>query len=68
MKLLPLLHSERLAAQLREPSLRQLMVDIDASTSPRDVIKQHMQSPVFVEFADACLAAVGESAPPPGQP
>lgn len=61
MRLAALLEDAAVAKVMQGASLRQLLLDVDASSDARDLIKKQMQSPVFLEFADACLAAVGEA-------
>ena len=50
-------------AALRNPHVRRLLREIDSSHNPVHDLRTAMAMPVFVEFADACLAVCGVGAP-----
>ncbi|XP_067295821.1 zinc finger HIT domain-containing protein 3 [Pseudorasbora parva] len=50
--------SEALKALLRNPHLRQLMVSVDSAGNKAKAMKDAMQEPLFVEFADQCLKII----------
>ncbi|NXI12520.1 ZNHI3 protein, partial [Irena cyanogastra] len=43
---------------LRNPHLRQLLLAIDQARDKSSLLRQLMQEPLFVEFADCCLSIV----------
>lgn len=46
---------------LRNPHLRELLLDVRESRDIVAALKAAMQLPIFVEFADACLAVCNAS-------
>jgi len=47
---------------LRNAHLRRLLQEIDTAPDPETALKQAMNVPIFVEFADACLNVCGVQA------
>lgn len=43
---------------LTNTHLRNLLVTVDNSENPVEIMQKAMQEPIFVEFADACLKVV----------
>uniref|UniRef100_A0A8C5LLF6 Zinc finger HIT-type containing 3 n=1 Tax=Leptobrachium leishanense TaxID=445787 RepID=A0A8C5LLF6_9ANUR len=50
--------SEELKQLLLNPHLRRLLITMDQSEKKEDTLKQYMQEPLFVEFADCCLGVI----------
>ncbi|XP_077151581.1 zinc finger HIT domain-containing protein 3 isoform X2 [Ranitomeya variabilis] len=50
--------SEELNSLLLNVHLRQLLVTLDQTENKDEALKQYMQEPLFVEFADKCLSLV----------
>ncbi|NXY37575.1 ZNHI3 protein, partial [Pomatorhinus ruficollis] len=50
--------SEELRDLLLNPHLRQLLLAIDRAQDKSSLMRQLMQEPLFLEFADCCLAIV----------
>ncbi|XP_053851981.1 zinc finger HIT domain-containing protein 3 isoform X3 [Vidua macroura] len=50
--------SEELRELLRNPHLRQLLLALERARDKSSVLRQLMQEPLFVEFADCCLRIV----------
>ncbi|XP_077079444.1 zinc finger HIT domain-containing protein 3 [Siphateles boraxobius] len=50
--------SEALKGLLRNPHLRQLMMSVDSAENKAKAMKDAMQEPLFVEFADRCLQII----------
>ncbi|XP_030041555.1 zinc finger HIT domain-containing protein 3 [Microcaecilia unicolor] len=50
--------SEELKNLLQNPHLRQLLLTVDQAEEKETVLKNYMQEPLFVEFADKCLQIV----------
>ncbi|XDV21589.1 hypothetical protein PO909_026666 [Leuciscus waleckii] len=57
-KLQQLGDSEALKDLLRNPHLRQLMMSVDSAGNKAKAMKDAMQEPLFVEFADQCLKII----------
>ncbi|KAG1931660.1 zinc finger HIT domain-containing protein [Pimephales promelas] len=57
-KLQQLGDSEALKDLLRNPHLRQLMMAVDSAGDKAKAMKDAMQEPLFVEFADQCLKII----------
>ncbi|XP_073697499.1 zinc finger HIT domain-containing protein 3-like [Garra rufa] len=57
-KLQQLGDSEALKGLLRNPHLRRLMMSVDSSKDKGKAMKDAMQEPLFVEFADQCLKII----------
>ncbi|NP_956567.1 zinc finger HIT domain-containing protein 3 [Danio rerio] len=53
--------SEALKGLLRNPHLRQLMMSVDSAENKAKAMKDAMQEPLFVEFADQCLKIIEPS-------
>lgn len=53
-------YSEDLKNLLTNPHLRRIICELDSSSSKEAQIDQLMREPIFVEFADECLQAIGE--------
>jgi hypothetical protein len=51
-------HPEILAC-LSNRHLRDMLASIDSAHNPVAALKEAMQIPIFIEFADACLALCG---------
>lgn len=47
--------SEEVTKLLTNSHLRNLLVTVDNSQNPEEIMQKAMQEPIFVEFADACL-------------
>ncbi|KAK8763410.1 hypothetical protein V5799_033985 [Amblyomma americanum] len=58
-KLCRLRESEAVLEALRNGHLRALLRELDGSRDPERMLGALMREPIFVEFADACLEAVG---------
>ncbi|XP_037294289.1 zinc finger HIT domain-containing protein 3 [Manduca sexta] len=43
---------------LANPHVRKILVLLDQSTHPDEMIQEYMQEPIFTEFVDACLKVV----------
>ncbi|CAK1551181.1 unnamed protein product [Leptosia nina] len=43
---------------LENPHLRQILMELDKSPHPDELMKKYMQEPIFTEFVDACLNIV----------
>lgn len=54
-RLLQLGGSEALKGLLRNPHLRRLVMSVDSAEDKAKAMKDAMQEPLFVEFADQCL-------------
>lgn len=52
--------SQDLKKCLENPSLREILVTLDAAPEPDLLINKYMQEPIFTEFVDACLKVVEE--------
>ena len=50
--------SEALMSVLQNPHLRQLLVTVDSAEDKAKAMKEAMQEPLFVEFADQCLKII----------
>ncbi|NWT72138.1 ZNHI3 protein, partial [Prunella himalayana] len=50
--------SEELRALLRNAHLRQLLLALEQARDKSSLLRRLMQEPLFVEFADCCLAIV----------
>nr|XP_033778090.1 zinc finger HIT domain-containing protein 3 [Geotrypetes seraphini] len=50
--------SEELKDLLQNPHLRQLLLTVDQAEEKETTLKNYMQEPLFVEFADKCLQIV----------
>ncbi|XP_069615899.1 zinc finger HIT domain-containing protein 3 [Ranitomeya imitator] len=50
--------SEELSSLLLNVHLKQLLVTLDQTENKDEALKQYMQEPLFVEFADKCLSLV----------
>ncbi|XP_051524265.1 zinc finger HIT domain-containing protein 3 [Myxocyprinus asiaticus] len=57
-KLQQLGESEALKALLWNPHLRQVMMSVDSAEDKAKAVKNAMQEPLFVEFADQCLKII----------
>ncbi|KAK7163900.1 hypothetical protein R3I94_002571 [Phoxinus phoxinus] len=57
-KLQQLGDSEALKDLLRNPHLRQLMMSVDSAGNKASAVRDAMQEPLFVEFADRCLQII----------
>ncbi|KAJ6647518.1 Zinc finger HIT domain-containing protein 3 [Pseudolycoriella hygida] len=57
-KLLQLRNSEKLKDLLRNPHLREYLVQLDKSPNAWKAMKIAMLEPLFIEFADECLNIV----------
>lgn len=55
--------SEALLNLLKNPHLRQMMLALDSSSDPSELIERAMREPIFVEFADVCLEIVEDTSP-----
>jgi len=51
-------HSPDVLACLANPHLCDFLRKVDATHNPKGFLRVAMQEPLFVEFADACLAAI----------
>ncbi len=58
-KLHQLRQSSEVLACLSNRHLRELLEQIDKARDPVAALKDAMQIPIFIEFADACLASCG---------
>eukprot|EP00047_Mylnosiga_fluctuans_P005060 m.238163 g.238163 ORF g.238163 m.238163 type:complete len:77 (-) comp13259_c0_seq1:145-375(-) len=58
-KLKSLRGNPEVLASLSNPHLRQLLQEIDSAPNPTQALKEAMSIPIFIEFADACLATCG---------
>lgn len=52
--------SEELRGLLANPHLRHFLLTLDGSEEKGRLMRKAMREPLFVEFVDTCLAAVGE--------
>lgn len=50
--------SEALKGLLRNPHLRRLVMSVDSAEDKAKAMKDAMQEPLFVEFADQCLKVI----------
>lgn len=50
--------NEEVTKLLTNNHLRNLLVTVDSSKNPEEIMQKAMQEPIFVEFADACLKVV----------
>ncbi|XP_043094207.1 zinc finger HIT domain-containing protein 3 [Puntigrus tetrazona] len=50
--------SEALKGLLRNPHLRRLMTSVDSAENKAKAMRDAMQEPLFVEFADQCLKII----------
>lgn len=50
--------NEEVTKLLTNSHLRNLLITVDNSQSPEEIMQKAMQEPIFVEFADACLKVV----------
>ncbi|NWU02892.1 ZNHI3 protein, partial [Urocynchramus pylzowi] len=50
--------SEELRALLQNPHLRQLLLALEQARDKSSLLRQLMQEPLFLEFADCCLGIV----------
>lgn len=50
--------SEDLKSLLKNPHLQQLMMAVDSAEDKAKAMKNAMQEPLFVEFADQCLKII----------
>ncbi|XP_051973705.1 zinc finger HIT domain-containing protein 3-like [Xyrauchen texanus] len=57
-KLQRLGESEALKALLWNPHLRQVMMSVDSAEDKAKAVRNAMQEPLFVEFADQCLRTI----------
>ncbi|TRY57190.1 hypothetical protein DNTS_003274 [Danionella cerebrum] len=57
-KLQQLGHSEALKDLLRNPHLRRLVTSVDSAEDKARAMREAMQEPLFVEFADQCLRII----------
>lgn len=60
--------SDRLKALLSNPHLRDYLVQLDGTPDAWKGMKVAMLEPLFVEFANECLAVVEPDDEAPGQP
>lgn len=50
--------NEEVTKLLTNTHLRNLLITVDNSENPEEIMQKAMQEPIFVEFADACLKVV----------